>query len=304
MGPNPVLKKLGFAEDDRLVIIHADDVGMCQASLAAYADLVDSGLVSAASTMVPCPWFPATATFCRERADDKVDMGVHVTLTSEWQGYRWGPISTRDPASGLIDDARYFYATSEDAGKHGDPNAVRHEIEAQVDCALEVGVDVTHVDTHMGAIVHPEFVLAYVQAAFQRHIPPLLVRKDEAGLRELGVDAEAALLFAGQLQAFEAQGVPLLDDFHEMPLDQPDDRLEQVKEVLAALPSGLTQIMIHPACNTPELRAITPDWRARVADYETFTSKALDAYVRDCGIHVIGWRILRDLMARGGSTGT
>ena len=96
MQPNPVLKKLGLAPDDRVLIIHADDVGMCQASLAAYADLVDLGLVSSASTMVACPWFPATAAYCREHAGENVDMGVHTTLTSEFVGYRWGPISTRD----------------------------------------------------------------------------------------------------------------------------------------------------------------------------------------------------------------
>ena len=112
MLPNPVLKKLGFGDCDRLVIIHADDIGMCQASLAAYGDLVEFGLVSAASTMVPCSWFAATAQFCREYPGAGVDMGVHVTLTSEYDGYRWGPVSTRDPASGLLDQAGAFHADS------------------------------------------------------------------------------------------------------------------------------------------------------------------------------------------------
>lgn len=88
---NPFLARLGYGPDDRVVIIHADDVGMCQASLAAFADMVAFGLVSSGSTMVPCSWFPAAAAFCR--ANPEVDMGVHVTLTCEWDAYRWGPIS-------------------------------------------------------------------------------------------------------------------------------------------------------------------------------------------------------------------
>jgi hypothetical protein len=101
MDPNPVLRKLGFADDDRVVIIHADDIGMCQATMSAFADLVDFGLISSGAVMVPCPWFPQAAAYCRQHP--LVDLGVHLTLTSEWDGYRWGPVSTRDPASGLID---------------------------------------------------------------------------------------------------------------------------------------------------------------------------------------------------------
>jgi predicted glycoside hydrolase/deacetylase ChbG (UPF0249 family) len=302
MHANPVLKKLGLGDDDRAVIIHADDVGMCQASLAAYADMVDFGLVSAASTMVPCPWFPAVAAFCRDRSHDHVDLGVHVTLTSEFEAYRWGPISTRDLSTGMIDRDGYFYAASEAVQAHGRPEAVKREIEAQVQRALEAGIDVTHVDTHMGAIASSRFLPAYIQVALQHRIPPFLLRLDEAGLRELGVgiDAQTAALFAGQIEALEAQGLPLLDGMQGMPLDQPAERLEQAKRALAALPAGITYLIIHPARDTPELRAIAPDWRGRVADYETFTSQALAAYAQDCGIHIIGWRVLRDLMrARG-----
>jgi predicted glycoside hydrolase/deacetylase ChbG (UPF0249 family) len=298
MRPNPVLKKIGFANDDRLVIIHADDVGMCRASLAAYADLVDFGLLSAASVMVPCPWFPAVAAFCRNHPSDKVDMGVHLTLTSEFQSYRWGPISTHDPSSGLIDRDGYFYAESQSVGVNARPDAVQREIEAQVERALAAGIDVTHVDTHMGSVVHPQFLPAYVQVAMQHRVPPFLLRKDEAGLQEVGVDAETAALFVGQLEALEAHGLSLLDDLQMLPLEEPRQRLDQVEQVLTALTPGITYLIIHPAQDTPELRAIAPDWRGRVADYETFSSEATRALFRDFGVHVIGWRDLRALFRR------
>lgn len=299
MQPNPLLKRLGLAESDRAVIIHADDVGMCQASLAACVDLFDFGLLSAASTMVPCPWFPATAAFCRDHQSNGVDMGVHFTLTSEFDGYRWGPLSTRDPASGLMDQNGYFHAESEAVFAHGKPSAVQAELQAQVARALDAGVDVTHVDTHMGSVLYPEFLPAYIQVALEHRTPPFLLRKDEAELRELGVDAESAAVFAAQIGMLEAQGLPLLDDICMMPLDQPDNRLEQVKQALAALPAGLSYFIIHPAQDAPELRAIAPDWRGRVADYETFTGKAVRTLFKDYGIHVIGWRVLRDVMRHG-----
>lgn len=296
MQPNPMLKRLGLAEDNRAVIFHADDVGMCQASLAAYADLVDFGLLSSAATMTPCPWFPATAAFCRERAGGAVDMGVHTTLTSEWDGYRWSPLSTRDQTGGLIDAEGYFHRSTETVQEQGEPDAVRREIEAQVERALAAGIDVTHIDSHMGAVFHPRFLASYIEIAWKHRIPPLLVRKDEAGLREMGVDAELAAFFADQLQALEAQGLPMVDDLHGMPLEEPDERLEQVKEALDALDAGITHFIIHPAQDSPELRAIAPDWAGRVADYRAFSSEALRAYIRQSGIHVIGYRALRDLM--------
>jgi predicted glycoside hydrolase/deacetylase ChbG (UPF0249 family) len=299
MKPNPILKKLGLSDNDRAVIFHADDVGMCHASLAAYADLVEFGLISAASTMVPCAWFPATAQFCRNNPG-KVDMGVHLTLTSEWEGYRWGPISTRDPASGLMDEVGCFHASSEAIQERGDPDAVQREVEAQVQLALAARIDVTHIDTHMGSIVHPNFLGAYLQVALQQRVPPLLLRLDEADLREMGLDAELATIFVQQLRTLEEEGLPVLDGMHMMSLDQPEDRVEQARRVLEELPAGITYFVIHPAQDTPELRAIAPDWRCRVADYRAFTNGALRDYVRDSGIHTLGWRALRDLMRGGG----
>ena len=110
MNPNPILQKLGYSNNDRVVIFHADDINMSQASLAAYIDLVDYGLVSSAAAMAPCPWFPALARYLREnQGNPAIDIGVHLTLNSEWDAYRWGPISTADKATGLIDEEGYLF---------------------------------------------------------------------------------------------------------------------------------------------------------------------------------------------------
>ena len=109
--PNPYLKKLGFADTDRVVVLHADDIGMCQGSVSAYASLLDFGVLSSAAFMVPCSWFPAAVACYRQYQHlPHLDVGVHLTLTSEWRDYRWRPISTCDPGSGLLDADGYLFA--------------------------------------------------------------------------------------------------------------------------------------------------------------------------------------------------
>lgn len=295
MHPNPVLRKLGFSDCDRVAIIHADDIGMCQATLAAFAELAEFGLVSSGAVMVPCSWFPATAAYCRQTPG--VDMGVHLTLTSEWGAYRWGPISTRDPASGLLDVDGYFHRQSERTQEQGDATAAQRELEAQVDRALAAGIDVTHVDTHMGAVAHPKFFAAYLQTGLPRRLPMMIPRLDEMGFREAGLDAQSAVLAAGMIRELEAQGLPLIDHVVQLPLEEhPGGRVALVKEYVDSLPPGLTHLILHPAVDAAEIRAITPRWRSRVADYVAFSSTEVRDHVRDSGVQVIGYRALRELM--------
>jgi predicted glycoside hydrolase/deacetylase ChbG (UPF0249 family) len=302
MDPNPLMQRLGYADDDRVVIIHADDIGMCQATLPAFSDLVDFGLISSSALMVPCPWFPQVATTCRQYSPDEVDIGVHLTITCEYDNYRWSPISTRDPASGLIDEQGYFHLDSEGVQEHGVTDAIQRESEAQIARALAAGIDITHIDTHMGAVIHPKFLSGYTQLALKHRLPLMMLRLDEAGWMQLGqamdmgTDGETAALGARLVRELEAQGVPLIDHIVMMPLDQPNDRVEQAKKMFDALPSGLTHFIIHPAYDTPELRAITPDWQSRVADYQAFTSKELRDHVQSSGVQVIGYRELQALM--------
>ncbi|MGD8397974.1 MAG: polysaccharide deacetylase family protein [Anaerolineae bacterium] len=296
MDPNPALQKLGFDASDRVVIIHADDLGMTGSTVGAFEELVAFGLVSSGAVMVPCPWFRAIADYCRRTPG--ADVGVHLTLTSEWDLYRWGPVSTRDPASGLLDDEGYFPRTSAGVQATADPGAVHIEMAAQVKQALDAGIELTHLDTHMGAVVAPSFVPAYVGLAMEHRLPFLMLRLDEAGWREFGFDSSMAALAAKFVDELEAQGMPLLDNLVGLHLEETEDRLELAKRTFDSLPPGLTHSIIHPAKDTPELRAITPrTWRARVDDYRTFTSDSLVKHLRDAGIHVIGYRALRSLLS-------
>ena len=294
MTPNPLLKKLGYSDTDRLVIVHTDDIGMCHASLTAFEQLWDFGTISSGAVMVPCPWFPATAELCRKNPD--VDMGVHATLNAEWGGYRWGPISTRDPQTGLIDPDGYFHQWHPAVYEKATPEAVAAEVNAQVERALAAGVDVTHIDSHMGTIMHPKFVQTYLQIGVRHALPNMLPRASAQGFWMMGVTDESLAFYVPILQQFEAQGIPMLDGLSAMPLDHADDHIGIAKKLLSEVPAGITHFILHPSVDTPELRAITRDWPARVANYNAFMSQELKDFIKNSGIQLIGYRQLRDAM--------
>jgi len=295
MLPNPVMKKLGFSNDDRVIIIHTDDIGMCQASVDAFADLVDFGLISSGAVMVPCPWFLEAAKFAV--AHPEADLGAHMTLTSEWETYRWGPISTRDPETGLMDEEGFFHKTSEGVWAKANPEAAVNELEMQIQRALQAGMNLTHIDTHMGSIAHPSIIPGYVQLAIKYGLPPMIPRMTAEALAARGdVDDQAAEMAVGLIHTLEEMGIPLLDGLSGLELSVASDRFEQAKQALKALKPGLTHFIIHPSKDTPELRHITTSWDCRVADYETFMSEVTREFITNEGIQVIGYRALKEIM--------
>ena len=295
MQPNPVLKKLGFSNDDRVIIIHTDDIGMCQASVDAFADLVDFGLISSGAVMVPCPWFLEAAKFAV--AHPEADLGAHMTLTSEWETYRWGPVSTRDPETGLMDEQGFFHKRSEGVWANANPEAATHELEVQIQRALQAGMNLTHIDTHMGSVAHPAIIPGYVQLAVKYGLPLMLPRmtaEDFAARKD--VDNQAAEMAVGLINTLEEMGIPLVDGLSGLELEVAADRFEQAKQALKALKPGITHFIIHPSKDTPELRHITTSWDCRVADYETFMSEDTREFIKNEGIHVIGYRALKEIM--------
>ena len=292
--PNPVLKKLGLAVTDRVVIIHTDDIGMNQSNVDAFADLWEVGNISSGAIMMPCSWSNAALDYARSHP--QADLGVHLTLTSEWEFYRWGPISTRDPRSGMMDTEGYFYHTSEEVQKFGRPQAVKKELETQVARALKAGLKPTHVDTHMGSVATVKFMNFYIQLAKKNKLPPMIFRMDEQEWRANGLDPITSKLAARLILKLEEQGVPLLDHLVGMPLDTVEDHMARAKQYLSDLKPGITHFIIHPNKDTPELRAIAPDWRGRVGNYNDFLSDEIRKHIKEIGLQVIGYRALAELM--------
>jgi predicted glycoside hydrolase/deacetylase ChbG (UPF0249 family) len=296
MTTNPLLKKLGYSETDRLVIIHTDDIGMCHASVQAFKDLWAFGTISSGAVMVPCPWFPAVAQLCRE--NPSIDMGVHATLNAEWESYRWGPVSTREADSGLMDETGYFHQWHQAVYDHAKPEAVEKEVNAQIERALAAGIDVTHVDSHMGTIMSPLFVQSYIQAASSRLLPSMLPRLTAKGIEMMGVGEQERLAYMPVMQMLESMGVPMLDGLLAMPLNEPDEtvQMEIAKDLLGNLPEGITHFILHPSTDTPELRALAPDWESRVANYNVFMSEELKTFLELEDFKLLGYRAIREAL--------
>ena len=241
-------------------------------------------------------------------ATPQADLGVHLTLNSEWETYRWGPLSPAGPRSGLRDGEGFFPREREAVGE-ADPEAVAVELAAQLDAALAAGVDVTHLDAHMFAALQPRLLPAYLALARERRLPALAWRPGPATPSLAEGNAVAAAV-----EAWAAEGFPVADHVAYLPLgasagwrsDHPADwrqkRWEEAKAIFDAFPPGLTHFLIHPACDDPELRGLARDWRARVADYELFRSGRPREYLRGLGVEVIGYRELRAGLKEHGHT--
>jgi predicted glycoside hydrolase/deacetylase ChbG (UPF0249 family) len=294
MTPNPFLKKLGFTDNDRAVIIHTDDIGMCHASVQAFKDLWAFGTITSGAVMVPCPWFPAVAQMCKE--NPKIDMGVHATLNAEWESYRWGPVSTRDQASGLMDADGYFHQWHPGVYQNAKPDAIAVEVNAQIEKALAAGIDVTHVDSHMGTIMNPLFIQSYIEAAGSRLLPNMLPRLDAQGLNLMSPSDEDNGKYAPIMAQLETMGVPMMDGILGMPLDHGNDHIGVAKKLFGELPVGITHFIFHPSIDTAELRSIAPDWQARVANYNAFMSDDLKKFIESEDVKLIGYRQIRDAL--------
>lgn len=297
MAPNPFLNRLGFSNTDRLVIIHTDDIGMCHASVQAFEELWERGTISSGAVMVPCPWFPAVAQLCRAHPD--IDMGVHATLNAEWDAYRWAPLSTRDPGSGLLDAEGYFHQWHPAVYANAKPEAVAVEVTIQIERALAAGIDVTHVDSHMGTIMNPLFIRSYIRAAADRRLPNMLPRLDAHSMGMMGANQDDLKAYETIMDELHDQGLLMLDGLVSMPLDEPDGQLETAQRLLGDLPAGITHFILHPSVNTPELRAICPDWESRVANYEAFMSDEMGRFIEREEFRLIGYRQIRDAIGQG-----
>src|SRR5436305_13770975 len=140
-----IAERLGYPRDAKLLIVHADDLGMAHSVNAATIKAFETGLVNSGSIMVPCPWLSEIAAYAR--ANPQADLGLHLTLTSEWTSFRWGPVSPRDRVTSLLDKDGYFYLTASEAAAHADPKQVELEITAQIERARALGIQPTHLDS-------------------------------------------------------------------------------------------------------------------------------------------------------------
>ena len=284
---------LGYSPDARVLIPHIDDVGVCHGANRAFAELAGQGFVTTASVMVPCPWFPETADLAREQPG--LDLGVHLTLTSESRACRWRPISTTSRSSGLIDDDGFMWPDVPSVRRHAERRAVETEMRAQIEAALAAGIDVTHLDTHMGAAAAQEFVEIYLSLGREYRLPILLPERIETYVSVLDMGPIDTGLYA-QLQAeARAASMPVIDEF-AMGLAMRHLSCEEAfRHMVEQAAPGVTYVSLH--CSTPgEVERLHPqDAEWRIAEYRLFDDPGFLDWIAGQDVELIGFRRVRDL---------
>ncbi|MEX2294212.1 MAG: polysaccharide deacetylase family protein [Acidimicrobiales bacterium] len=272
-------ERLGYSADDRLLIINCDDLGSCHAANVGIYEALRDGVATSATLMVPCPWARDAAS--RYRGED---VGVHLTLNAEHDTYRWGPI-TRAPS--LLDGDGGFPRTVADVWDHADLDEVRRELRAQVERAILWGFDVSHLDSHMGTLqLRPEFFDVYLDLAVDFGLP----------LRLSGASSERTIGFPFRRLASE-EGVLFPDHFVRV---SGVGSRQTIEKVIGELRTGVTEVYVQPSVDTPELRALTSDWPARVDDHALVaTEKSLRSALDGSDVIRIGYRPLRELQRAG-----
>ena len=288
-------ERLGFSATDRVAVVHADDIGMCHAANEGAFEALLAGPVTCGSIMVPCPWFRGAAA--RARAHPGADLGVHLTLNSEWSDYRWAPVAGRAAVPSLLDDEGYLPRTSLETARNARPEEVEIELRAQVQMALDAGIDVTHLDSHMGTCFFPPFIDVYTRLAQEFQVPVFAARPDEAALAEAGLAGAGALLRRA-VDALDVGGFPVLDHFDADSLGfEPGSGPEHNARRIARLRPGVTYLICHPAQGGEELASITPG-SAHQRDFERgfYGGSAGRKALEEAGVKTVGMRELRDLL--------
>jgi predicted glycoside hydrolase/deacetylase ChbG (UPF0249 family) len=278
-GQSKLAEALGYPPGSRLVIVNCDDLGSSHAANAAIYAALRRGTATSATLMVPCPWAREAAAAYRGE-----DVGVHLTLNCEYDLYRWGPITH---APSLLDGDGGLPRTLEDLWDHADLDETYRELAAQIERAILWGFDVTHLDSHMGPLqLRSEFFDIYLRLAVDFRLP----------LRLTGRWSERLVGFPFRQLADEA-GVLAPDELMLVTKAGGVGSREDIATTLANLRPGVTEIQVHPACDTPELRAMTPDWSQRVDDYRLLVEEdwLLEELERREAT-LIGYREIRDLM--------
>ena len=280
-----VAERLGYPRDAKLLILHADDLGFAHSANAASFDALDKGVISSASIMVPTPWITEVAAYARAHPD--ADLGLHLTLTSEWLTYRWGSVESKDKVASLLDPDGTFPNDVGVVAARAKVEEVESELRAQIQRAMALGIRPTHLDSHMGSLfATPALLATYVKIAHEYRLPFLALRTNP---------------FGGSPMPLAPNDIPL-DALVQAGDDVP---AEQWKEfylnAIANLKPGLTEMIVHLGYDDAELRAVTVNhdpwgsaWRQR--DYDVVNSPEFKKALQDSKVILIKWRDLQKLV--------
>jgi len=279
-------ERLGYPKTAKLLIIHADDLGVSHSQNSASIEVLEKGSASSASIMVPCPWFPEIAAYAV--AHPNADMGLHLTLTAEWNFYKWGPVAGREAVPKLVNQYGYFFSSVDSVVSSSNATEVEKELRAQIERAKQFGIDITHLDSHMGTLFESKDFLQVLLKLGKEYQLPVLMNQQITTL-------------AGS--AADNSNVVLNSIYVESPPDYTNGAEAYYTNILRSLQPGVSEIILHAAYDDTEMRAVTvdhPDYGAawRQADLNFFTSEACKKLLKENGIQLITWREIRDKVVR------
>ena len=287
-GPT-VQERLGYPPTARLLIIHADDFGGGHSINHAIIDALEKGWVSSASILVPCPWLPEVARWAKAHPD--ADLGIHLALNSEWTTYRWGPVTSKDQVPSLLDAQGYMPLDEDPVVKNAKVAEVERELRAQIDRARAFGINLTHLDTHMGTLARTaDFLNLYRKMGHQYGLPVLLERASHDQLPP-GVSLPPDEVLIDTVFQM-GPGVPL------------DGWFDWYKKTLTPLKPGVYQLIVHLAYDDDEMRGATfdhADWGAawRQADLDMLSSPEFKQYLKEQGFIIVKWKDLAKALPSG-----
>lgn len=287
-GSKNLAELLGYPKDSKLLIIHADDMGLAHSVNTACIKAFDNKGITSGSIMVPCPWAPEIEAYVKEHPG--MDVGIHLTMTAEWNLYKWGGILPSDQIPSLLDRTNYFYPSVEELGKTAKGEEAEKELRAQIDRAIASGVQPTHLDTHMGSVMaNPELVKIYLNLSELYHLPLLFPRAYLSWFPpEMAKSMESKIFLLDNLFMLEPKMIT-------------GKWIDAYKKGIEAMKPGLNQMIVHLAVDNDEMQAISKGhddygsaWRQH--DLDLVSSNEFRELLKVNHIILIGWKQIRDLM--------
>lgn len=291
-------ERLGWKADDRVVLLHVDDAGMSHASNLGTIESLEKGVATSFSIMMPCPWVPEMAKYIGEHPE--VDCGLHLTLTSEWVPYRWGPLAGKPAVPGLVDEQGCLFRSVGQVTASATADEVEREIRAQIDRAEGLKIPITHLDSHMGTLfARPDYFERFLRVGVEKQIPILAVGGHMTHARKENPEAVKAL---GELsEKIWQAGLPVMDDLHTGTYGwEPTKKKELFSRLLQELKPGVTEILFHSCRMTEELPIITGSAESRQADMKALTDPDIKSLIARERIILTTWK---ELMARRKAAG-
>jgi len=284
-------ERLGYSKDAKLLILHADDLGMSHSENAATFYSMEHGSTTSASIMMPTPWATEAANY--QHSHPAADFGLHLTLTSEWNYLKWGPVASKSEVPGLLNNNGFFYSSVDSVYKTATPAEVEKELRAQIEKAKSLGIDITHLDSHMGTLFgRLAYLRVLIKLGREYKLPVLLCKPIFQMIYRINLDSLTT-----------DKDVTLNMIYMAGSQDYKNGMENFYTRTLKSLQPGVSEIIFHVGYDDSELKAATvghADYGAawRQADFDFFTSEQCKTVLSQNNIHLITWREIRDKLMR------